>query len=165
MKGLREATEEEARYVKKHIMGNERAAIAIFVFGIIIILTGIAFMIKTLIAKGSVPFAIMSIIIQLAFLGIVYLLIKLIRDTAKKMGTVKRGEFMITEGTIVDVSVTTSYKHSRARIKVETSDGKKHTFTSSDTCGPAAKRGRKAYIVEIGSGEDVDHALVPRKEK
>lgn len=165
MKGLREATEEEARYVKMHIMGNERAAIAIFVFGIIIILTGIAFMIKTLIAKGSVPFAIMSIIIQLAFLGIVSLLIKLIRDTAKKMGTVKRGEFVITEGTIVDVTVTTSNKHSRARIKVETSDGKKHTFTSADTCGPAAKKGRKAYIVEIGSGESVDHALVPRKEK
>ena len=164
MKGLREPTEEESRYIKKHITSGERVAVAVFVFGIIIILTGIAFMIKTLISKGSVPFAIFSIAIQLGLLFVAYIFVKLIKDTLKKMKTVKDGEFKITECKIVDVKVQTHYKRSSARISVVTTDGKKYTFTSADTYGPSCKKGRHAYIAEIGSGEDSDRALIPTKK-
>lgn len=164
----READESEARLVKRKVISGERWGIALFVFLAVAMLSAVPLGIMTIVRKGNVPFAILSILVQLMFVGLAWLSVSCARDCALKIRLVKGGEYQVTDAVVESVKTSGNQRRAYKKFTVRTSTGAKMTFKKTFGSNLRSK-GRAALVVRYNAPEgkkiDKDLVLLNKEDK
>ena len=163
--GWREPDDTESIYIKKHISSGERLGLFCGIGFVLLLIAGVVRMFITMMDKGSIPFSIFSIIVQLITLGLAGFIIWMMGEFIRKIREVRAGRYQMCECEITSIRIDYGYKKSTGKITVYTDHGKSYTVRSANTYGPNAKKGKLGYVVKFDSEKIKDYSLVVRKER
>ena len=156
---LRDPLEEEITIIKKRTIPEEIWCIAVCVFFDLLVLSCIPLGISTIIRKGSIPFAIFSIFIQLLLLALAVFVFTLLIGCVKKISLISKGQFQVEECTIEKIDVSVGYKKRVVWATVKTQEGKNRKIRARYRLKKKDK-GRRAVIMRFDPKKKIDDELV-----
>lgn len=156
---LRDPLEEEIAIVKKKAIPEEIWTVVVcFIFDLLV-LSCIPMCIATIIRKGSIPFAIFSIIVQLLFLALAIFIFTLMIGCIKKISLLSKGQYQVEECTIEKIDVSAGYKKIVVWATVKTTEGKKKKIKARYKI-KKTDVGNRAVIVRFDPKRKFDDELV-----
>jgi hypothetical protein len=130
MNDMRKARTGEIELIRKQFLGEYVFFSALMAVSGLLTLCIIPSAIKAMVDKGSVSFAVISIILQLFVVALAAILFKMSIDLAGKVKDLKDNRIMVSDCTVDNVSVKGTGKHMATVVTVEKEDGTKETLNT-----------------------------------
>ena len=130
MDDLRKARTGELELIKKQFLGEYVFFTGLMAVSGLLTLAIIPTAIKAMLDKGSVSFAVVSIILQLFVVALAVILFKMSIDLAGKVKDLKENRIMVSDCTVDNVRVKGAGKHMATVVTVEKKDGTKETLNT-----------------------------------
>lgn len=130
MNDMRKARTGELEIIRKQFLGEYIFFSGLMAASGLLTLCIIPSAIKAMVDKGSLSFALISIILQLFVVALAAILFKMSIDLAGKVKDLKDNLIMVSDCTVNNVSVKGTGKHMATVVTVEKEDGTKETLNT-----------------------------------
>ncbi len=156
---FRDPLEDEIKIIKKKVIPEEILYFVSCIFFDLLALSVVPMGIATIIRKKSIPFAILSIIVQLLILALAAFIFSLAIECIKKIICVNKGKIRVSDCTVENIKVSVSHKKRVVWATVKTPEGKnrkirvRYGIKKKDT-------GKRAVIMRFESKKKYDDELI-----
>ncbi|MBO4766036.1 MAG: hypothetical protein J5532_01910 [Lachnospiraceae bacterium] len=156
--GARRATAEELAFIKKKLIPDARASVAIGITLSVMLLCIIAWFVYGILRQKGIWLVVLSLAVQLLMLGGVVCILSLVAVELARIRCLRRGKFTVEDCVVKSVRSEVVGRHPHTKITVITSSGQRESLPGSAAGHHSA--GMKALLVRYDGKRRIKNDLV-----